>query len=340
LNNSLARFAGAVTAALVLASCGKTTPITSGTASPPPPYTPIVSNEYAIPTANSSPQNIVAGASALYFTEEAADQIGELSTSAVITEFPLPTSNAKPLSITYGADGNLWFTEYGAAKIGKVAPSGVSFLECALPAQGATTPTPWGIAAANDGTLWVTDPGSNGIWSVTTSCAATFYPLLTANAGPESIAPGPNGAMWFVETTANKIGEIAPGQTNPSEFPITAGAGASTIVSGSDNAVYFTETATDKLGRMLASGALASETTLTGMTAPYGLVLGADGNFYIGDKSASIIGQYNTVTGVTTTYPTKTANAGVMGLSLGPGSDREVYFVETTANKIGQFRYY
>ena len=341
MNNSLARFAGAVAAALVLASCGKTTPITSGTASPGPAFVPHVSAEYTIPTASASAQNIVSSTGALYFTEESADKIGELSLSATISEFPIPTANAKPLSITYAQDGNLWFTEYGAAQIGKVATNGVSFLECVLPAQGATTPTPWGIASSNDGTLWVTDPGSNGIWNVTTSCQATFYPLATPNAGPESITPGPNGAMWFVETNANKIGEIAAGQTTPSEFAIkTANAGLGTIVSGSDNAVYFTETKADKLGRMLASGQISSETTLSGMTAPYGLILGSDGNFYIGDQSASLIAQYNTVTGSITTYPTTTANAGVTGLTIGPGSDHEVYFVETTANNIGQFRYY
>jgi virginiamycin B lyase len=340
LNNSLARFAGAVAAALALASCGKTTPITSGTATPSPPFVPLVSAEYAIPTASSSAQNIVSSSGALFFTEQGADQIGELSLSATISEFPVPTPNAQPLSITYAIDGNLWFTEYGAAKIGKVSPSGVSFLECVLPSQGATTPKPWGIASANDGTLWVTDPGSNGVWNVTTGCVATFYPILTANAGPQAIVAGPNGAMWFVEANVDKIGEIAPGQTNPSEFAVTAGAGLGTIVSGSDNAVYFTETTSDKLGRMLASGALASETTLTGMKAPYGLVLGADGNFYIGDKTSSLIAQFNTVTDAVTTYPTKTANAGVTGLTLGPGTDHEVYFVETTANNIGQFRYY
>ena len=99
MNNSLARFAGTVTAAIALASCGKTTPITSGTATPSPPFVPHVSAEYPIPTASSSAQNIVSNATALYFTEEAADQIGELTLSETIAEFPVPTSCAQPLSI-------------------------------------------------------------------------------------------------------------------------------------------------------------------------------------------------------------------------------------------------
>lgn len=340
---SPARFAGAVLAALMLASCGKTTPITSGSPTPGPAYVPNVSNEYSIPTANSDPTSITRSAAALWFTEENADQIGELpdTQNAKIVEFPIPTAAAKPISITLGEDGNLWFTESAKSQIGKVSTAGSSFVECRLPTQGGLTPAPYGIAAGNDGNLWVTDPGTNGIWRVTTACTATFFALKTANAGPESIAAGPNGALWFVETNVDQIGEISPQATvgtMPSEYPVTAGSGLGTIVSGADNALWFTETKTDKLGRMLATGVLASETALPGVKSPSGLVLGPDGNFYIGDPGNSAIAQYVTSTGKVTEYATKTPAAGVGGLSIGP--DNEVYFTEPTANNIGQFRYF
>jgi virginiamycin B lyase len=340
LKNSLA-VAGAVVAALLLGGCGKVTPITSGTPSPAPPYTPNVSNEYPLPTSGAFPTSIAKSSTALWFTEENADQIGELNESATISEFPVPTAGAKPLTITLGEDGNLWFTEYAVSQVGKVSTSGSAFVECKLPTQGATAPTPFGIAAGPDGNLWVTDPGSNGIWRVTTLCSATFYPLATAAAGPQSITTGPNGALWFVENAANKIGEIFPSAaagTPPTEFPVSAGAGLGVIVAGADSALWFTETKSVKLGRMLTTGSLASETPLTGMQAPYGLTLGTDGNFYIGDATASVIGQYITATGVIKTFPTKTPNAGVDGLAVGP--DNEIYFTESTANNIGQFRYF
>ncbi|MEO7203222.1 MAG: hypothetical protein ABIZ82_11590, partial [Candidatus Tumulicola sp.] len=41
---------GAVIAAALLAACGKGTPLTSGTATPGPAFTPQVTSEYAIPT--------------------------------------------------------------------------------------------------------------------------------------------------------------------------------------------------------------------------------------------------------------------------------------------------
>jgi streptogramin lyase len=39
-----------------------------------------------------------------------------------IIEFPIPTSPGTPIAITAGPDGNLWFTENGANKIGHIAP--------------------------------------------------------------------------------------------------------------------------------------------------------------------------------------------------------------------------
>lgn len=341
MKNSLA-IAGAVVAALVLGGCGKTTPITSGTPSPSPPFVPYVSNEYPVPTKDALPAGITRTSTALWFTEENADAIATLSENATITEYPVPTTGAKPLSIAWGQDGNLWFTEFAGQKIGRISQSGGAFLECTLPTEKGLTPTPYGIAAGPDGNLWVTDPGANGIWSVTTACVATFYPLATANAGPQSITIGPNGALWFVENTADKIGEIFPGTaagSSPSEFAgLTANAGPTAIVAGTDSALWFTEANSDKLGRMLTTGKLASETALPGVKTPGGITQGTDGNFYIGDSTGSTIAQFNPATGAVKTYATKTPDAGVNTLTLGP--DDEVYFTESTANNVGQFRYF
>src|SRR5689334_13761464 len=41
-----------------------------------------------------------------------------------IDQFGPPTPNSQPWMIVAGPDGNLWFTEYGANKIGKSTPKG------------------------------------------------------------------------------------------------------------------------------------------------------------------------------------------------------------------------
>src|SRR4051812_3374645 len=71
---------------------------------------------------------------------------------AVISDFPIPTANAAPLEITAGPDGNLWFTESGANKIGRMTPAGVVTGEFAIPTPNSA---PYlGITTGPDGNLW------------------------------------------------------------------------------------------------------------------------------------------------------------------------------------------
>ena len=43
----------------------------------------------------------------------------------VITEFPIPTPSSVPRYIVAGPEGNLWFIEYIANKIGRITAAGV-----------------------------------------------------------------------------------------------------------------------------------------------------------------------------------------------------------------------
>src|SRR5260370_27786382 len=70
-----------------------------------------------------------------------------------ITEFPIPTANNDPLGITAGPDSNLWFTERGSNKIGRITTSGTIKEFPLATANG----DPWGITAAPDGNLWFTE---------------------------------------------------------------------------------------------------------------------------------------------------------------------------------------
>ena len=43
----------------------------------------------------------------------------------ILTEFPVPTANAFPYGIAAGPDGNLWFAEFNANRIGRITWAGV-----------------------------------------------------------------------------------------------------------------------------------------------------------------------------------------------------------------------
>jgi streptogramin lyase len=74
------------------------------------------------------------------------------------SEFPIPTANSEPVGITAGPDGNVWFTELAANKIGRITPGG-TISEFPIPTGG----RPGRIAAGPDGNLWFTAKLGNKI---------------------------------------------------------------------------------------------------------------------------------------------------------------------------------
>ena len=62
---------------------------------------------------------LVPGLCVLMLTLLSTFQTAHAATSR-ITEYPIPTRNSNPVDITTGPDGNLWFTEAAANRIGKI----------------------------------------------------------------------------------------------------------------------------------------------------------------------------------------------------------------------------
>jgi streptogramin lyase len=81
--------------------------------------------EFVVPTQNSHPWGIttIGTDDTIWFTESAtgASKIGRLDDTGVIKEFTLPRAATTSYGITAGSDGNVWFDEYNAAAIGRIA---------------------------------------------------------------------------------------------------------------------------------------------------------------------------------------------------------------------------
>jgi streptogramin lyase len=110
--------------------------------------------EFPLPTPSSGPAGIATGPDgALWFTEQAANKIGRITTWGEIIEFSIPTPGSKPLSIVAGIDGNLYFTEVVGNKIGGITASG-TIMEFPIPTAASS---PLGIASGLDGAIWFTE---------------------------------------------------------------------------------------------------------------------------------------------------------------------------------------
>ena len=87
-----------------------------------------------------------------------------------------------------GPEGNLWFTEGAANKIGCITPAG-QITEFALPM---TKGHPGQIVAGSDGRLWFTD-GYGAVGRIT---PPGRYTQIKVSGEPVGIASGPEGQIW------------------------------------------------------------------------------------------------------------------------------------------------
>jgi virginiamycin B lyase len=94
-----------------------------------------------------------------------------------IREHKIPTPDSKPYIAVEGPDGNLWFCESGASKIGCLDPNTGMFREFVLPAAGSV---PVGIAVGGDGNLWFTEKEGNRVGCITIDGVIAEFALPTA----------------------------------------------------------------------------------------------------------------------------------------------------------------
>jgi len=233
------------------------------------------------------------------------------------TEYATPTAGSGPGGIVTGPDGNLWFTENSASKVGRITPSG-TITEFPLPSSG----TPTSIVVGSDGNLWFGDNSLPGIGRITPAGAITMFPLPSTS-GPADITPGPDGALWFTDNKANQIGRITTaGSASFFSIP-TAGSSPAGIVKGPDNNLWFTEFLGGKIGRITTAGLITEFLLPTGV-GPGLITNGPDGNIWFTDPVSSKVGKITTA-GAATMYPVASGGTPV-GIAAGP--DGNLWFTD------------
>jgi streptogramin lyase len=197
----------------------------------------------------------------LYFTERYASRIGCFKPGPSPTrcgenadwpaDWPTATPDSDPTDITQGPDGNLYFTEHKANKIGCLTPTGSYCGE--WPAPGA----PYGITVGPDGHLWFTESDGDkiGRFNLTSKTVDVEVPL-TAGSQPSGITQGPPGdyAVWFTEKAGNKIARLSVLALEvfhypPQEFLVPTPKSEPTgITVGPDHHIWFVESIGNKIG--------------------------------------------------------------------------------------------
>jgi streptogramin lyase len=245
-----------------------------------------------------------------------------------VTEFPIPdTTTARPEGITRGPDGNLWFTETLADRIGRITPAGV-VTQFSLPFLS----QPSEITAGPDGNLWFTETGSGRIGRITTAGVITeFSAGITPNSRPVGITRGPDGNLWFTEVQANKVGRItAAGVVTEFSAGITPGTALNLITAGPDGNLWFTQRPNSNavpgaIGRITPAGVVTEFSAgLSPGGQVNGITTGPDGNLWFTEANFNVIGRITPAGAITEVV----ANVGSIPEEITTGPDGNLWFTE------------
>jgi streptogramin lyase len=290
-------------------------------------------NQFATPSGTETAAITKGPNGNLFFTETAADKIGEITPAGVVTEFAVPTPNAQPTAITTGADGNVYFTEagfsnngFGTLHIGRIAPAG-KITEFSL---GGSVFAVGGITAGPDGNVYFTVGDNNGeqLGRITPAGTVSFL-ALPRGVDPGAVTTGPDGNLWVTDpddsqvfrvTTADAATAFAVPKANGNLF-------GGAITTGPDGNLWFT--GSSFIGRITTKGVVTEFPLPTKDGRPAAITAGPDGNLYFAESNSGAgIGRITT-SGVITEIPVPASG----GITAGP--DGNIWVTED--GKIGRF---
>jgi virginiamycin B lyase len=255
--------------------------------------------EFPLLTAASGPRGITSGPNGqLYITEFNTGKIASINplagldvaiTASRLESAVVPSGAGAGLDgITAGPDGNLWFTEASADRVGNINTTLTTINEFSTGITAGAAPA--GIATGPDGALWFTESGLNKIGRITTAGTVSNEFALTG-LDPEGITAGNFGTLWFAENGSDQIGRITTGGI-VTEFPrLAVGSGPQGITEGPGGAIWFTETTGNRVGRILATGQVTEYTLPTAGSDPLGIVAGPDTNLWFAESTGNKVGK-------------------------------------------------
>jgi virginiamycin B lyase len=259
----------------------------------------------------------------------------EARASRAVTLIQLPSlSDAR--GITGGPDGNIWFTETEAGKLGRSTLSG-TITEYAPPT---TDSEPWGITSGPDGNLWFTECTGDKIGRSTPSGVITEFDLPERDGCPGPITQGPDGNLWFGETFGEHVGRITPDGV-VTEFAVRS-SGVVGIATGKDGALWFalsgiTQSVAESgtVGRITTTGVITYIDLPPGCVAE-GMAFDRDGDVWFGEGFAWRLGRLSAGGSLTrfTYTPPSSCGSGTYEVTRGP--DGAIWFGTIGCSLIGR----
>src|SRR5947208_849073 len=234
--------------------------------------------------------------------------------------------------IASGADGNLWFVERAANRIGRITPAG-TVAEFPIPSPQSD---PRGIIRGPDGAIWFAEQAAGNLGRITADGTITEFPLAppwATRLQPYKLTIGPDQALWGTLPNNTAIFRMTT-EGIVTVFAIPAYRYLGGITTGPDGNLWFA--ASQFIGRMSTTGAYAE------WPLPYSswdhdqaraenIISGPDGNLWFTEPGYNIqdfqhcsdpefpesgFGRITT-SGVITAFHTPETNTAPLGITVG-----------------------
>lgn len=184
-----------------------------------------------------------------------------------------------------GPDGNVWFSDTRAEKIGYITPGG-AVTEFALPSGNAVAT---GIAAGPDGNIWYTDGPDGLIGRMTLSGTVTTFSLRSGTR-PVDITGAPDGDLWFTAQTPSTgawwLGRMTTSGSATFFAVPDPDASLNGITVGIDGNIWFANAGSASIGRITPAGVMTEFKTPNG-AIPNRITPASDGAVYSAIRGGS-----------------------------------------------------
>ncbi|WP_165221993.1 virginiamycin B lyase family protein [Aquisphaera insulae] len=314
------------------------------------------------------PEAITFSGGKIYFTSPNTGQIGVVDTSnpsAGVQSVTNPPSSIAISDITTGANGSIWYSDYGSSVIGRLGQTPVDLPSGTFPAR------PTSLVAGPDGAMWYTDTANNILGRV--DSAGNVNPLtITAHnqIGFNSLTSqivSAAGQLWFTEYDASGSTPVAAvGAYNPTlnqwvpsiQIPQASGMKPVDIILGSDNSIWVSlvnvtnsnVVTAAELARIDPTTHAVTEfpfaATPDGIPYPYRITTGGDGNIWFADPVQARVYEFDIASHGLTSSPAPATIQNTAGgspinnptpklLAVATGSDGIVWYTDKNG-AIGQ----
>jgi virginiamycin B lyase len=212
----------------------------------------------------------------VWYTDNAAGVVSQMRAGGTVASFALDTPIVRLGRLAVAPDGAAWFAEASGYSITRLEDGQFTRHRFESFFGG-----PYGVAVADDGTVWATLQAGNQLLRITPDGALKVFNVPRPGAVPTDIAVASDGAIWFVEFRGNSIGRFKDGQFV--HFAVAEeNAGLSGIAIAADGSVWFGMLRAGSLGRLRADELETFELPRDD-ARPYSVAVDRDGNVWYAD---------------------------------------------------------